>query len=70
MPRSNRNDESVLNEWRFAVLRIETGWKYALSKKIAFVISETADDFPPKTPAMHSGPFSSQIMTSSDESVR
>ena len=70
IPLSKRNEASVFKPCLLAVFLTETGLKYALSKKIAVVVSETPDVFPPNTPAIHNGPFASQIITSSSCKVR
>ena len=50
-PRSNRFDASVLICRDFALFRIVTGLKYALSTNTVDVLSVTAESPPPITPA-------------------
>ena len=70
IPLSKRKDASVFNPCRFAVLRILTGLKYALSKKMLSVTSVTPLSIPPNTPAIHIGFSISQIIRSSSCSSR
>ena len=70
MPRSNRNEASVLNPCLLAVFRILTGSKYADSRKMFVVVVLIPEFKPPKTPAIHMGCFELQITKSSWCSLR
>ena len=69
MPRSKRNEASVLRPWRRADLRIHVGWKYADSSTTFFVVSYVPLPLPPKTPAIHIGSSQLQMARSRSESL-
>ena len=70
VPLSYLNEASVLRPCFEAVLRIETGLKYATSKKTFFVVGFTPEFSPPKTPAMAIGPSVLQMAKSVPFSFR
>ena len=65
---SNLFDASVLKLSRVDVFLTETGSKFADSTIIRFVLNVTSARLPPFVPAIASGPSSSAITRSSDES--
>ena len=70
IPRSKRNEASVLSPCRFAVFLILTASKYADSINIFLVDSLTPESNPPNTPAKHIGESILHIIKSSGSKVR
>ena len=62
-PRSKRWEASVFRPVFLDVFRMQTGSKYALSRRIFVVVSSTSEFRPPMTPAMATGFFPSQIIS-------
>jgi len=62
-PRSKRWDASVFRPVFFEVFRMQTGLKYALSRRIFVVVSSISEFSPPMTPAIATGFSPSQIIS-------
>ncbi len=69
-PRSKRWEASVFRPVFLDVFRMQTGSKYALSRRIFLVVSSTSEFRPPITPAMATGFFPSQIISISESRRR